>query len=44
MKEDVVAAVFIFKLTLFQIFGPRNDILLCPLIALQTAISMPPAI
>ena len=30
MKEDVVAAV---------IFGPRNDILFCPLIVLQSGIS-----
>ena len=25
MKEDVVAAAFMFELTLFQIFGPRNE-------------------
>ena len=31
VKEDVVAAVFMFELTLFQIFGLRNDILFCPL-------------
>ena len=29
VKEYVVAAVFIFELTLFQIFGPRNDIHFC---------------
>ena len=39
VKEDVVAAVFIFELILFQIFCPRNDILFCPLIALQRSIS-----
>ena len=35
----MVAAIFIFELTLFQIFGPRNDILFCPLIVLQRGIS-----
>ena len=39
VKEDVVAAVFMFELILFQIFGPRNGILFCPLIFLQRAIS-----
>ena len=39
VKEDVVAAVFMFELTLFQIFGPRNDILFCPLFVLQRGIS-----
>ena len=34
VKEYVVAAVFIFELTLFQIFGPRNDISFCPLFLL----------
>ena len=37
--KDVVAAVFMFKLTLFQIFGSRNDILSYPLIVLQRGIS-----
>ena len=27
VKETVVAVVFLFELNLFQIFGPRNDIL-----------------
>ena len=27
VKETVVVAVFVFDLNLFQIFGPRNDIL-----------------
>ena len=35
VKENVVPAVFMFELTLFQIFGPRNDTLFCPLIVLQ---------
>ena len=35
----LVAAAFMFKLTLFQIFGPRNHKLFCPLIVLQTIIS-----
>ena len=35
VKEDVVAAVFMFELTLFQILGPRNYMLFCPLIVLQ---------
>ena len=39
MKKDVVAGVFMFALTLFQIFGPRNDILFCLLFALQRGIS-----
>ena len=39
VREYVVAAVFILQLTLFQIFGPRNDILFCPLIVLQRGIS-----
>ena len=38
-KEDVVAAVFMFEHTLFQIFGPRNDILFRPLVVLQRGIS-----
>ena len=38
VKEDMVAAVFIFDLILFQIFGPRNDVLFCPLIVLQRGI------
>ena len=39
VKEDVVAAVFMFELALFQIFGSRNDILFCPLFVLQRGIS-----
>ena len=39
MKEDVVATVFMFELILFQIFGPKNAKLFCPLIFLQRAIS-----
>ena len=39
MKEYGVAAVFMFKLTVFQIFDPRNDILFCPLIILRRGIS-----
>ena len=39
VKEDVVATVFMFELTLFQIFGPKNDIPFCPLIVLQRDIS-----
>ena len=39
MKEAVVAAVFMFELNLFGIFGPRNDILFCHLIFLQSGIS-----
>ena len=39
VKEDVVAAVFMFEFTLFQIFGPRNDILFSPLFVLQRGIS-----
>ena len=39
VKEDLVAYVFMFELTLFQIFGPRNDILFCPLFVLQRGIS-----
>ena len=39
VNEDVVAAVFMFELTLFQIFGSRNDILFCPLLVLQRSIS-----
>ena len=39
VKEDVVAAVFMFELTLFQIFGPRNDLLFCLLVVLQRGIS-----
>ena len=39
VKEAVVVAVFMFELNLFQIFGPRNEILFCPLIVLQGAIS-----
>ena len=35
VKENVVPAVFMFELTLFQVFGPRNDTLFCPLIVLQ---------
>ena len=38
VKEDGVAAVFMFELTLFQIFGPSNDILFCPLFILQRVI------
>ena len=37
-KEAVLAAVFMFELNLFHIFGPRNDILFCPLIVLQSGI------
>ena len=37
--KDVVAAAFMFKLTLFQILGSRNDTLFYPLIALQRGIS-----
>ena len=39
VKEHGVAAVFMFELTLFQIFGPRNDILFCLLVVLQRGIS-----
>ena len=39
MKEAVVAAVFMFERNLFQIFGPTNDILFCPLIFPQSDIS-----
>ena len=39
VKEDVVAAVLMFELTLFQIFGPRNDLLFCPLFVLRRVIS-----
>ena len=39
IKEDVVAAVFMFELTLLQIFGPSNDILFCPLFVLQRGMS-----
>ena len=39
VKEDVVAAVFMLELTLFQIFGPRNEIFFCPLFVLQRGIS-----
>ena len=38
MKETVVAAVFMFELILFQIFGPKNDMPFCPLIFLQSGI------
>ena len=38
MKEVVVPAVFMFEPNLFQIFGPRNDLLFCPLIVLQSDI------
>ena len=39
LKEAVVVAVFMFELNLFHIFGPRNDILFCPLIIPQSGIS-----
>ena len=39
VKEAVVAAVFMFELALFQIFGSRNDILFCPLFVLQKGVS-----
>ena len=39
VKEIVVAATFMFELNIFQIFGPRNDILFCPLFVLQSGIS-----
>ena len=39
VKEDVVAAVFMFELTVFEIFDPRNGILFCPLFVLQGGIS-----
>ena len=39
MKETVVAAAFMFEFNIFQIFGPRNDILFCPLFVLQNGIS-----
>ena len=35
----VVAAAFMFEFNLFQIFRPRNDILVCGLIVLQSGIS-----
>ena len=38
-EEDIVAAVFMFELNLFQIFGPRIDTFFCPLIVLQSGIS-----
>ena len=36
--EAVVAAVSIVELNLFQILGPRNDILFCPLIVPKSGI------
>ena len=39
MKEAVVAAAFMFEFNIIQIFGPRNDILFCPLFVLQSGIS-----
>ena len=39
MNEAVVAAAFMFELKIFDIFGPRNDILFCPLFSLQSSIS-----
>ena len=39
VKENVVAAVFMLELILFQIFCPRTDILFCPLTFLQIGIS-----
>ena len=39
VKEAVVAAVFMFELNLFQIFGPENDIHFCPLFVLQSGVS-----
>ena len=39
MKEDVLAAVIMFELTLFQIIRLRNDILFCYFIAVQRGIS-----
>ena len=39
VKQDVVAGVFMFELTLFQIFVPRDDILFYPLFVLQRGIS-----
>ena len=35
VKKAVVAADFMFELNIFQIFGPRNDILFCPSFVLQ---------
>ena len=37
--EDVVEAAFMFDLTILQIFGPKNNIVFCPLIILQRGIS-----
>ena len=39
VKEAVVAAAFMLELNLFQIFDPRNDILFCSLIVLQSGVS-----
>ena len=39
VKEAVFAAAFMFEFNIFQIFGPRNDILFCPLFVLQSGIS-----
>ena len=39
MKEDVVTPVFMFELTLFQISGPRNDILFGAIFVLQRGIN-----
>ena len=36
VKEDVVAAVSMFELALFQIFGARNDIPFCSLFVLHS--------
>ena len=39
VAQAVAAAVFMFGLNLFQIFGQRNDILFCPVFVLQSDIS-----
>ena len=37
-EQNLVVAVFMFKLNLFRIFCPRNCIPFCPLIVLQSGI------
>ena len=39
VKETVVVGAFIFEHNIFQIFGPKNDILFCPFFVLQSGIS-----